>query len=106
MKDIDPAQRDRIEAAAFRKLLAHLRHRSDVQNVDMMGHTGFCRNCLADWLAEAAADAGIALDKPAARAHVCGMPAEAWKARFQTPASDEQMRRMNDSIARNRGRGF
>lgn len=106
MKDIDPARRDRIEAAAFRKLLAHLRHRSDVQNVDMMGHTGFCRNCLADWLVDAAAEEGAGLDRAAAREHVCGMPAEHWKARFQTPASEEQMRRMDESVAKNRGRGF
>lgn len=106
MKDIEPARRDRIEAAAFRKLLAHLRHRGDVQNVDMMGHTGFCRNCLADWLAEAAAEEGLDLGKADAREHVCGMPAEQWKARFQTPASEQQMHRMNESVAKNRGRGF
>lgn len=106
MQDIDPARRDRIEAAAFRRLLVHLRHRSDVQNVDMMGHTGFCRNCLADWLVEAAVTEGAEIDRAAAREHVCGMPAEQWKARFQTPASEGQMRRMDESVAKNRGRGF
>jgi len=93
---------DAVEAAAFRRLLAHLRHRTDVQNVDLMGWGGFCRNCLADWLAEAAADQGRTLDRDAARTHVYGMPQAEWKARHQTPATDEQMARMDESIRRNK----
>ena len=98
----DTASRDRIEAAAFRRLLAHLRVRSDVQNVDLMGVGGVCRNCLGDWVEEAAAAAGLAVDKAAARAHVYGMPQAEWKARHQTEATPEQLARMADSVARNR----
>lgn len=93
---------DAVEAAAFRRLLVHLRHRTDVQNVDLMGWGGFCRNCLADWLAEAATDQGGTLDRDAARTHVYGMPQAEWKARHQTPATDEQMARMDESIRRNK----
>jgi hypothetical protein len=75
------------EAAAFRRLLEHLRTRHDVQNIDLMNLAGFCRNCLADWYREAAALQGLALDKEAAREHVYGMPFAEWKARHQTEAS-------------------
>lgn len=88
---------DAVAAAAFRRLVAHLRHRTDVQNVDLMGHAGFCRNCLGDWVAEAAG-----IDREDGRALVYGMPYADWKARHQTPASDEQLRRMEESVARNR----
>lgn len=97
--------RDAIEAAAFRRLLEHLRHRTDVQNVDLMGHGGFCRNCLSDWLAEAAQARGVALDKEAARAHVYGMPYEDYKARHQGKATQEQLDRMAASVARNKPSG-
>ena len=99
---IDEAGRERLEAAAFRRLLDHLRHRTDVQNVDLMGLGGFCRNCLSDWLAEAADAEGIELSKDAARAWVYGMPYADYKATHQTPATDEQLRRMDASVARNR----
>lgn len=72
------------EAAAFRRLVAHLRGRTDVQNIDLMTLAGFCRNCLADWYREAAAEHGIALEKDAARERVYGMPYADWKARHQT----------------------
>lgn len=101
---IDEATRERLEAAAFRRLLAHLRHRTDVQNVDLMGHGGFCRNCLSDWLAEAAEAEGVELPKEAAREWVYGMPYPDYKARHQTPATEEQLRRMDESVARNRAR--
>lgn len=87
---LDPAARDRIEAAAFRKLVAHLRARTDVQNIDMMNLAGFCRNCLSRWYQEAAAEAGTALDTPEAREIVYGMDYKAWQAAHQREASAEQ----------------
>jgi hypothetical protein len=71
--------------------VAHLRRRSDVQNIDMMATAGFCRNCLGDWYREAAAEMGIALGKDEAREVVYGMPPQEWKTRFQKEASPEQM---------------
>ena len=79
-----------IEAAAFRRLLQHLRERTDVQNIDMMITSGFCRNCLSGWLQDAARDAGRDLTKDQARQLVYGMPYEEWKARHQTDATAEQ----------------
>lgn len=93
--DID----DKHAAAAFRRLVRHLQHRDDAQNVDLMGLAGFCRNCLSDWLGEAAAGA---IDKDAAREAVYGMPYSEWKAK-QPPATAEQLARMEASVARNRG---
>jgi hypothetical protein len=78
------------EAAAFRRLVEHLRGRSDVQNIDLMNLAGFCRNCLADWYREAAAAQGVTLDKEAARERVYGMPSAEWKRRFQREASPAQ----------------
>ncbi|MEP9402746.1 DUF1244 domain-containing protein [Sphingomonas sp. VNH70] len=88
---------EKAQAAAFRRLVRHLRHRSDAQNVDLMGLAGFCRNCLGDWLAEAA---GVAKDE--GREAVYGMPYAQWKAEHQQPASPEQIARMQASVARNR----
>jgi uncharacterized protein len=82
-------QRD-FEAAAFRRLLEHLRTRSDVQNIDLMNLAGFCRNCLANWYRDAAEAGGVEITKDDARAIVYGMPYEEWQARHQTPAGDEQ----------------
>jgi uncharacterized protein len=79
------------QAAAFRRLAAHLQERSDVQNIDLMILAGFCRNCLSNWLQEAANEQGIAIDKDTARAHVYGMPFNEWKQRYQTHASVEQL---------------
>lgn len=90
---------DKIAAAAFRRLLAHLRHRTDAQNVDLMGLAGFCRNCLADWVSEASEGA---LDRDAARHAVYGMPYSEWKANHQQEATPEQLRRMDESVSRNR----
>jgi uncharacterized protein len=89
---------DALAAAAFRRLVAHLRHRTDAQNVDLMGLAGFCRNCLADWVSEASEGA---LDRDAARLAVYGMPYERWKAEHMAPATPEQIARMNESVARN-----
>ena len=84
------AERTELEAAAFRRLVNHLRDRTDVQNIDMMNLAGFCRNCLSRWYAEAAADKGIDLDKEAAREIVYGMPYAEWKERYQNEATDAQ----------------
>ncbi len=88
--DIDPATREAIEAAAFRKLVQHLRERNDVQNIDMMNLAGFCRNCLSRWFQEAAADRGATLDTPAAREALYGMPYKDWQAAHQKEATAEQ----------------
>ena len=90
---------DKIAAAAFRRLVTHLQHRTDAQNVDLMGLGGFCRNCLSDWIQEASDGA---LDKDGARAIIYGMPQSEWKARHQTEATPEQLERMKESVAKNR----
>ena len=82
---------DALDAAAFRRLLAHLDARKDVQNIDLMIHAGFCRNCLADWYREAAEAAGVAMDKEQARERIYGMPFADWKARHQHEATPEQL---------------
>ena len=88
---------DAHAAAAFRRLVRHLRHRADAQNIDLMGLAGFCRNCLADWLLEA----GYEGDKAAARELIHGMPASEWKARYQSEATPEQLARMKASLRLN-----
>ena len=90
---------DAQAAAAFRRLVRHLQHRHDAQNIDLMGLAGFCRNCLADWII----DAGYDGDKAQARELIHGMPADEWKAARQTPASAEQLARMEESVKKNRG---
>ncbi len=89
--EIDAATTTELEAAAFRALVAHLRERSDVQNIDMMNLAGFCRNCLSRWYREAAEAKGIALADPDAREIVYGMPYKQWQAEHQVQASPEQM---------------
>jgi hypothetical protein len=89
---------DHLAAQAFHRLVDHLRMRTDVQNVDLMGMAGFCRNCLADWLGEAS---GGDLTRDQAREAIYGMPQSEWKARHQTEASPEQMARMEESVALN-----
>ena len=89
---------DAAAAAAFRRLVAHLRHRTDAQNVDLMGLAGFCRNCLGDWLAEASDGE---LTKEQGREAVYGMAYAQWKARHQAPATDAQLARMEASVAKN-----
>ena len=87
---------DAAAAAAFRRLVRHLRYRADAQNVDLMGLAGFCRNCLSDWLGEAGG-----LDRDTAREAVYGMPYDEWKARHQQEATPEQLARMKESVAKN-----
>jgi hypothetical protein len=84
---MDDATRTELEAAAFRRLLDHLRGRTDVQNIDLMTLAGFCRNCLSRWYREAAEARGLALTDPAAREIVYGMPYETWKATYQKDAA-------------------
>ena len=90
MKDIDAATRTELEAAAFRRLVEHLRERSDVQNIDLMNLAGFCRNCLSNWMKEAADAQGLPLSKDESRELVYGMPYETWRAQHQTEASPAQ----------------
>jgi hypothetical protein len=82
---IEPVDRQSIEAAAFRRLVQHLRERADVQNIDLMNLAGFCRNCLSRWYREAAAEKGIEIADADAREIVYGMPYKAWQQRYQTP---------------------
>ena len=89
MTDIDPATRTELEAAVFRRLVEHLRTRTDVQNIDLMNLAGFCRNCLANWYREAAEERGETLGKDDARAIVYGMPYDEWRRRYQSEASAE-----------------
>ena len=90
MSEIDPKTQTELEAAVFRRLVSHLRGRTDVQNIDLMNLAGFCRNCLSNWLKDAADERGIPLSKDASREQVYGMPYAEWKARHQTEASPEQ----------------
>jgi len=78
-------ERTEIEAAAFRRLVEHLQHRTDVQNIDLMELAGFCRNCLSKWYRAAAEERGVALEDAEARERIYGMPYDEWKARHQTP---------------------
>lgn len=91
MQIIDDNIETEIDAAAFRRLVAHLRERTDVQNIDLMIHAGFCRNCLADWRAEAAAALGVLMTKDEARAGVYGMPYAEWKSKHQREPTAAQM---------------
>lgn len=88
---------DATAAKAFRRLVRHLRHRKDAENIDLMGLAGFCRNCLADWVSEA--DPGIARDE--ARRIIYDMPFSEWKSKHQGEASEAQLARMEASLARN-----
>jgi uncharacterized protein len=93
----DKQMTDAAAAAAFRRLVKHLQHRHDVENIDLMGLAGFCRNCLADWVMEAQGD----LNKEDARILIHGMPSAEWKARHQSAATPEQLARMKESVAKN-----
>jgi len=87
---MDDKTRTELEAAAFRRLVAHLRERTDVQNIDLMNLAGFCRNCLSKWYLAAAKDKGVELTDPQAREIVYGMPYDEWKAKHQKDATPEQ----------------
>lgn len=88
--ELDDTTRTELEAAAFRRLVAHLRERTDVQNIDLMTLSGFCRNCLSRWYREAAEAQGVPLTDPDAREVVYGMPYKAWQALHQVEATAEQ----------------
>lgn len=88
---------DAVAAAAFRRLVRHLRHRHDAQNIELMGLAGFCRNCLADWIR----DAGYQGDKGEARELIHGMSMDEWKATRQKPATEQQIAAMEASVAKN-----
>jgi uncharacterized protein len=92
---MDDKTRTELEAAVFRRLVAHLRSRTDVQNIDLMNLAGFCRNCLSNWMKEEADAKGIAVSKDESREAVYGMPYETWKAKFQGSASPAQLAAMN-----------
>jgi uncharacterized protein len=87
---LDDTTRTELEAAAFRRLLEHLRTRSDVQNIEMMNFAGFCRNCLSNWMKDAADAKGVPMTKDESRQAIYGMPFEEWKAKHQKEASPEQ----------------
>lgn len=87
---MDDQTKQELEAAVFRRLVNHLRNRTDVQNIDMMNLAGFCRNCLSNWYQDAAEEKGISLEKADAREIVYGMPYGEWKDKYQTEATAEQ----------------
>ena len=94
---IDDKTRTELEAAAFRRLVEHLRSRTDVQNIDLMNLAGFCRNCLSNWLKDAADASGAAMTRDESREAVYGMPYETWKQTYQGAASPEQLAAMKKS---------
>lgn len=103
----DSIMSDAVAATAFRRLVAHLQHRTDVENVDLMGLAGFCRNCLADWVMEATnaetgnTESAGALTRDQAREIIHGMPFSQWKEQFQGEATPQQLARMKESVAKN-----
>ena len=92
MSELTREQQTELEAAAFRRLVMHLRERSDVQNIDLMNLAGFCRNCLSNWYLDAAIDAGLPVSKDESREHVYGMPYEEWKKQNQGVASEQDLK--------------
>ena len=90
-KGMDEKIRTELEAAAFRRLVEHLRERTDVQNIDLMNLAGFCRNCLSKWYLAAAQERGVGMTDPEARETVYGMPYDEWKKRYQTEATGEKL---------------
>ena len=92
---------DAAAAAAFRRLVTHLQHRHDAENIDLMGLAGFCRNCLADWVMEATNGAGGAMTRDEAREAIHGMPVNEWKREYQTEATPERLKKMKESVAKN-----
>jgi hypothetical protein len=87
---LDDKTRTELEAAAFRRLVEHLRTRTDVQNIDLMNLAGFCRNCLSNWMKDAADAQGVPMSKDQSREAVYGMPYDEWRAKYQKEASQEQ----------------
>lgn len=101
MKSFDAKTTQDLEAAVFRRLVAHLRQRTDVQNIDMMNLAGFCRNCLGNWMADAAKEKGLDLSKDEAREIVYGEPYKEWQAKHQKDASPEALKAFE--VNRHRG---
>ena len=97
MSEIDPKTQTELEAAVFRRLVSHLRERTDVQNIDLMILADFCRNCLSNWYKEAADAQGVELSKEDSRERIYGMPYEDWKQRYQMEATDEQLARLKEA---------
>jgi len=91
---LDPKTQTELEAAVFRRLVEHLRSHTDVQNIDLMNLAGFCRNCLSNWLKDAADARGVTLSKDESREAVYGMPYDEWKAKHQKEASADQVAKM------------
>jgi hypothetical protein len=87
---MDDKTRTELEAAVYRRLVEHLRERTDVQNIDLMNFAGFCRNCLSNWMKDAADERGLSMSKDESREIVYGMPYEEWRAKYQKEASAEQ----------------
>ena len=96
-KGMDEKIRTELEAAAFRRLVEHLRERTDVQNIDLMNLAGFCRNCLSKWYLAAAQERGVGMTDPEARETVYGMPYDEWKKRYQKEATPEQKKALGES---------
>ena len=87
---MDDKTRTELEAAVYRRLVEHLRQRTDVQNIDLMNLAGFCRNCLSNWMKDAADERGLAMSKDESRTVVYGMPSDEWRAKYQKEATPEQ----------------
>ncbi|MEX2615083.1 MAG: DUF1244 domain-containing protein [Alphaproteobacteria bacterium] len=94
---MDRQTQTELEAAAFRTLVAHLRERTDVQNIDLMNLSGFCRNCLSKWYTAAAREKGLDLEYEDAREIVYGMPYSEWKSKYQSEATPEQLQKMKEA---------
>jgi uncharacterized protein len=87
---MDDQTRTELEAAVYRRLVEHLRQRTDVQNIDLMNLAGFCRNCLSNWMKDAADAKGLAMTKDESREIVYGMPYDQWRTKYQKEATSEQ----------------
>ena len=96
MKNISQENQDKVQAAVFRRLLAHLDNRKDVQNIELMNLAGFCRNCFSKWTVKEAELLGLEIDIEAAREEVYGMPYSEWKDKHQLPATEEQLAKFNE----------
>ncbi len=99
---MDNKTQTEIEAATFRRIIAHMQKRTDAQNIDLMGLTGFCRNCFSKWYAAEAKERGIEIEKMAAREIVYGMPYDEWVKKYQTEATPEQLNKMDESLKLNK----
>lgn len=97
---MDEKTQTELDAAVFRRLLRHFDERKDVQNIDLMILAGFCRNCLSKWYVEAAKEKGVDIDLDAAKQRVYGMPYDEWKARYQAPATPEQLAKFEEAQKR------